>query len=373
MRIVVDAMGSDNCPVPDVEGAVLAARELAGQATIILVGDKPRLETELAKYPTQGLPLEIIHTPQAIDMHDRPAKVARQKPQSSMLVGMNLVRDHQADAFVTAGNTGAALALATLHSLHRLPGVRRPALTSLIRVENNQLVTMVDLGANADARPEWMVQFGLMGSLYAQHVLGQTRPRVALLSNGEEEGKGNVLVRETAALFPESGLNFIGNVEPKEVLQGAADVVVADGFVGNIMLKTIESMGEAFFRVMRRELKRNPLRMLGALLTRPVLRKIYRQVDPFEIGGAPLLGVNGVVIIGHGRSNAKGVKNAILQAQRAVHGEVIHAIREGMARYVGDSDAEISHTKGKKRRHHFFARHHRRAGRMTRRAGAAVS
>lgn len=352
MRIVVDAMGSDHCPGPDVEGAVLAAREFSPEDRLILVGDRARIAQELSKHNAANLPIEIVHASQHVTMSDNPTQTARQKPDSSMLVAMKLVRDGQADAVVTAGNTGAALTLATLHTLQRIRGVRRPSLTSLLRVENNQLVVMADLGANPDAQPEWMFQFGVMGSLYAQHVLGQTRPRVALLSNGEEEGKGNQVVRQSAALFANSGLNFIGNVEPKEVLQGAADVVVADGFVGNIMLKALEAVGEAFFRVMRREILRNPLRILGGFLISPVLRKIYKQVDPFEIGGAPLLGVNGVVIISHGRTNAKGIKNAIFQARRAVEGNLIEAIRQGMARYLSPHEALA----GAKPRRRYFAR-----------------
>ncbi|MFN7209617.1 MAG: phosphate acyltransferase PlsX [Aggregatilineales bacterium] len=356
MRIVIDAMGSDRHPVPDVEGAVLAARELGAQDRLILVGDQARIAQELNKHNAADLPIEVVHASQHVDMHDNPTQTARQKPDSSMLIAMKLVRDGQADAVVTAGNTGAALTLATLHTLQRIRGVRRPALTSLLRVENNQLVVMADLGANPDAQPEWMFQFGVMGSLYAQHVLGQTRPRVALLSNGEEEGKGNQVVRQSAALFANSNLNFIGNVEPKEVLQGAADVVVTDGFVGNVMLKTMEAVGEAFFRVMRRELLRNPLRILGGFLISPVLRKIYKQVDPFEIGGAPLLGVNGVVIIGHGRTNAKGIKNAIAQARRAVEGNLIEAIRQGMARYIAQHSSPAP---TKPRRRYLARRRHK--------------
>jgi len=342
MRIVVDAMGSDHHPVPDVAGAVMAAREFGGQDRLILVGDRARILHELSKHNATDLPIEIVHASQHVEMSDNPTQTARQKPDSSMLVGMKLVRDGQADAIVTAGNTGAALTLATLHTLQRIRGVRRPVLTSLIRVENNQLVVMADLGANPDAQPEWMFQFGVMGSLYAQHVLGQTRPRVALLSNGEEEGKGNQAVRQSAALFANSTLNFIGNVEPKEVLQGAADVVVTDGFVGNIMLKTLEAVGAAFFRVMRREL----------------LRKIHKQIDPFEIGGAPLLGVNGVVIVSHGRSNAKGIKNAIGQARRAVEGNLIEAIRQGLTQYL-HTDNGLSPAL-KPRRPHFARRRHKR-------------
>src|SRR5258708_11134908 len=336
MRIVVDAMGSDNCPVPDVDGAIQAAR--AGGDTIILVGDQAAIQQELAKYETSGLNIEVIHASHAVDMHDRPSQVARAKPDSSMFVGMNLVKDGKADAFVTAGNTGAALAIATLNTLRRIRGVKRPTLTALIPLQGKVFI-LTDLGANADAKPDWLVQFAIMGSLYAERVVGLKTPRVALLSNGEEEGKGNELVRETAALLEKSTLNYVGNVEPKEMLGGAADVVVADGFVGNIALKTIEAMGSTMFSIIRKEITANMIAKAGAVIIRPALRAVYRQVDPFEVGGAPLLGVNGVVIIGHGRSNAKGIKNAVFQAHKAVEGGIIEAIREGMAHYASD-DAE---------------------------------
>lgn len=335
MRIVVDAMGSDTCPVPDVDGAVQAARESGD--TIILVGDKLAIERELAKYDTGGLKIEVVHTSQAVTMHDHPAEVGKEKPDSSILVGLNMVRDGKADGFVTAGNTGATLALATLFSLRRIPGVKRPALASVINVGDKHIV-LLDLGANSDARPEWLVQFGMMGSLYIEKALGRSKPRVALLSNGEEESKGNALTKETAPLLAKSGLNFTGNIEPKEMLRGEADVIVADGFVGNMVLKSLEALGGLMFDMLRKEFTKNPIRMLAASILRPGLRNIYHQVDPFEIGGAPLLGVNGVVIIGHGRTNAKGVKNAIRQARQAVQGGVVNAIRDGMSKYGKDSD-----------------------------------
>jgi glycerol-3-phosphate acyltransferase PlsX len=334
MKIVLDAMGSDQCPVPDVEGAVIAARESGD--TIILVGDKVAIERELAKHDTNSLKIEIVHAAQAVDMHDKPSQVVSTKKESSMAVGMNLVRDGQADAFVSAGNTGAALAFATLRSLRRIKGVKRPALTSLVNIQGKTVV-LTDLGANADARPEWLLQFGIMGGIYSERVIGTKNPRIAVLSNGEEEGKGNALVKEASALFAASGLNFTGNVEPGEMLEGAADVVVTDGFVGNIALKSMEAVGDALFKMIRQEVKSSPLSILGALLMRPALRKIYHQVDPFETGGAPLLGVNGVVIIGHGRTNAKGIKNAIGQARKAVQGGLIQALQEGMARYADGS------------------------------------
>jgi glycerol-3-phosphate acyltransferase PlsX len=335
MRIVLDAMGSDHCPVPDVEGAVRSARESGD--TIILTGDKAAIERELAKYDTQHLHLEIIHTPQFVTMRDVPSQVWRTKKDTSMAVGMNLVRDGQADAFVTAGNTGAVLALATLHTLRRIRGVKRPALSSLIQIRD-QTIVLTDLGANADSRPDWLVQFAIMASVYADRVIGRKNPRVALLSNGEEEGKGNALVRETAALLASTDLNFIGNVEPKDMLNGAADVVVADGFAGNIALKSMEAVADTMFNMLRQEFTANPLTMLAALVLRPGLRRIYHQIDPFETGGAPLLGVNGVVIIGHGRTNAKGIRNAIGQARRAVQGRLIDALREGMAHYSSAGD-----------------------------------
>jgi glycerol-3-phosphate acyltransferase PlsX len=338
MKIVLDAMGSDHCPVPDVEGAVRSARESGD--TIILTGDKAAIERELAKYDTKGLHLEIVHTTQAVDMRDVPSQVWRAKKDTSMAVGMNLVRDGQADAFVSAGNTGVVLALATLHTLRRIRGVKRPALSTLIKIRD-QTIVLTDLGANADARPDWLVQFAIMASVYADRVIGRNNPRVALLSNGEEEGKGNMLVRETAALLATSGLNYVGNVEPKDMLNGAADVVVADGFAGNIALKSMEAVADVMFNLLRQEFAANPLTMLAALLMRAGLRRIYHQIDPFETGGAPLLGVNGVVIIGHGRTNAKGIRNAIGQARRAVQGKLIDALREGMAQYASaDDEAE---------------------------------
>ncbi len=334
MRIAVDAMGSDACPVPDVDGAVQAARQ--ANDTIILVGDQAAIERELAKYDRQGLNLEIVHASQTVDMHDKPSQVARTKRDSSMMVGMNLVRDGKADAFVTAGNSGAALALATLSTLRRIRGVKRPALTQSFRVRGKEIV-VTDMGANADARPEWLVQFAIMGSAYARCVLGTENPRVAVLSNGEEEGKGNALVKDTIGLLSRTpGMNFVGNVEPKELLAGAADVVVTDGFVGNIAIKSMEAVAETLFNLVRDELTANPLTMLAALILRPGLRRIYHQIDPFEIGGAPLLGVNGVVIIGHGRSNAKGIKNAIGQARKAVQGHLIDAIRQSTSGYGDD-------------------------------------
>lgn len=329
MRIVLDAMGSDNCPVPDVEGAVLAAREY--KEIILIVGNEPQIKQELAKYDIKGLGIEVIHAPESVLMDDKPAVVGKSKPESSMHIGMNLVKDKQADAFVTAGNTGAAMTIATLFTLRRIPNVKRPALSSIIRVTNGKTIILLDIGANTDSKPDWLVQFALMGQIYAQKALSLQNPRVALLSNGEEETKGNQLIHETTELLKSSQMNFVGNIEPGDMLKGDADVIVSDGFVGNIAIKTLEAMGSVLFKLIRQEIKQDPIATIGGLLAQRAFRRVYKQVDPFEIGGAPLLGVNGVVIIGHGRSNAKAIKNAIGQARMAVKGEVIQSITQGLA------------------------------------------
>lgn len=327
MRIVVDAMGSDDHPGPDVAGAVLAAQEYGD--TLIVVGDEAALKRELAQHATNGLKIEVVHASDVITMEDKPSVVGKSKPNSSMHVGMNLVRDGQADAFVSAGNTGAALAVATLYSLRRIPGVKRPALSAIIRVRGRSVI-LLDVGANADSKPDWLAQFALMGDIYAKSLLGVTRPRVGLLSNGEEEGKGNDLVREAGPLLRALPLNFIGNVEPKDLVKDHADVIVSDGFVGNIMLKSLEAATSMVINLLREELMSSVVTKVGAALSRPAFKSVARQIDPFETGGAPLLGVNGVVIIGHGRSNATAIKNAVGQARKAVQGGVIESIRAGL-------------------------------------------
>jgi glycerol-3-phosphate acyltransferase PlsX len=327
MRIVLDAMGTDDYPVPDVEGAVLAAREWGDE--IILVGDEAQVRAELAKYDTAGLKLELVHASQVIEMTDKPADAARAKVDSSMRVGMNLVRDGQADAFVSAGNTGGLLAVATLHSVRRIPGVKRPALTAVLPLAAGR-VTLLDVGANADCRPEFLYQFGVMGGIFAQRVLGVEEPRVALLSNGEEPGKGSTLVKEAFELFQAFDQNFVGNVEGKELIAAAADVVVTDGFTGNVVLKTIEAVAGMLNGLIRTELMSNPLTILGGLLAKPAFRRVAKSIDPFEVGGAPLLGVNGVVIGAHGRSNGWAIRNAIRQARLAVAGDMLEAIKAGL-------------------------------------------
>lgn len=328
MRIAVDAMGSDNHPEPDVAGAVMAAREF-GDA-ISLVGDKAQIEAILAAQNTDGLSIDVHHAEDVVTMTDKPSQVVKKKRHSSMHVGMQLVKQGHADAFVSAGNTGAILGIAMLRQvgLGRIAGVKRPALGVLFPTAERPL--LIDNGANADCRPEYLLQFGIMGSLYVERVLDVDRPRVALLSNGEEEGKGNQLIQETIPLLEAGDLNYIGNIEPKEFMQGAADIAVTDGFTGNLMLKTAEAIAAYMSDLIRDELMANPLTVLGGLLARPAFRRVRRRLDPDETGGAPLLGVNGVVIVAHGRSNAYAIKQAVRQARHAVENDVVTAIANGI-------------------------------------------
>lgn len=328
MRIALDAMGSDNRPLPDVEGAVLSAKEFGD--TILLVGDEAQIRRELSRFSVENLRIEIVHAPETILMTDKPGAIGKEKPQSSMHIGMELVKNGAADAFVTAGNTGAAMAIATLFTLRRIEGVKRPALSSMLKVANSRTVILLDIGANNDSKPDWMLQFAIMGKIYAQKALGLPEPRIALLSNGEEDGKGNQLITETAALLKNTQMQFVGNIEPKDVLQGNADVIVSDGFVGNITIKSFEAMGSVLVELIRSEIQRDPVSILGGVLAKRAFQRVRRRIDPFEIGGAPLLGVNGVVIIGHGRSNANAIKNAVRQARMAVAGGIIESIRTGI-------------------------------------------
>jgi len=262
-------------------------------------------------------------------MHEHPAQAARTKRDSSMVVGMQMVKRGEADAFVTMGNSGGALAVALFH-LGRLRGIKRPALSSVFPTVKGPAF-LIDLGANADCKPEYLLQFAIMGSVYAERVLGIRNPRVGLASNGEEEGKGNSLVQETTPLLKNSGLNFVGNVEGKDLPAGLADVVVTDGFTGNIIVKTAEGVAAMILEVLEREIKARRRAMVGALLAKPAFRAVKRTLDYSEYGGAALLGVNGIVIVGHGRSNARAVASAVRVAKVAVEGGVLEAIRSGVA------------------------------------------
>lgn len=328
MKIALDAMGSDAHPVPDVAGAVLAAREYG--VTVILVGDENKIKPELAKYDTRGLDLPIVHTPTAIAMTDH-VDAVKSKKDSSMNLAVKLVREKQADAFVTAGNTGAAMAAAIAgpYLLGRIKGIKRPALTTTIPTATGRTL-LLDIGANTEVKPEYLYQFALMGSIYVEKVWGLTRPRIGLLSNGEEEGKGPQVVREAYALLKQSKLNFVGNAEGRDIPKGTMDVIVCDGYVGNVAIKLSESLAKTLVGFIKDEIKKRPLAMLGALLAKPAFEALRARLDPSEVGGGILLGVDGVVIIGHGSSDAKAIKNAIRVAKEVVAGNIVALIRAGV-------------------------------------------
>jgi len=330
MRIVLDAMGTDNAPGVDVEGGVRAARAFGQE--IVLVGPEDVIQAELRRHDVVGLPISVTHASQVIEMREHPGQAVRAKPYSSMVVGMGWLREAKADAFVSAGNSGGVLAaaLASPGRVGRIRGVQRPALSTVLPTLRG-ISLLLDIGANTDCKPEWLVQFALMGSIYAQRVLKIDRPRVALLANGEEDTKGNAAVQAAHEALREMTLNFVGNVEAKDLLQGAADVVVSDGFVGNVALKTAEGVASMLFTLLRSELKARPLSALGGMLAKPSFRAVAKKLDYREYGGAPLLGVNGVVIIAHGRSDSLAIQNAVRVAIGAVESGLVETIRQDMA------------------------------------------
>ncbi len=325
-RIVLDAMGSDDHPQPELEAAVEAARRW--QEPVLLTGPQERLQPALRAMEAPLDLIEIIDAPEVLAMTDKPARSARGKPRSSMAVGMELLKEGRAQAFVTAGNTGGAMANA-LFRLGRLRGLKRPALGIAVPVQGGMAVVL-DIGANADCKPEYLLQFALLGAVYAQIVLGRPNPRVGLLSNGEEAGKGNQLVKDTYPLLQRAGLNFYGNVEPKEFFGGAVDVAVTDGFTGNVLIKTSEAVAKMLIDVIRREIKASPISTAGGMLARGAFRRVAKLLDPSEYGAAPLLGVRGLVFIGHGRSDAKALLNAIRVAREAVQGDLLTALGEAL-------------------------------------------
>ena len=343
MKIVLDAMGGDHAPGVVIDGAVLAAREYGIE--IALVGRKEAIQAELARHDITGLKLPVIHAAQVIGMEEHTGSVKR-KTESSMVVGMRLVRDGQADAFVSAGNSGAVMATAILRGIGvgRIRGIRRPALATYYPAAMKP-VLLLDVGAQTDCKPEYLLQFAQMGAIYAEKVMGIPNPRVGIVSNGEEADKGSMLVRDTYPMLENSGLNFVGNIEGKDVTKGKASVIVTDGFTGNVIVKLTEGLVSFLARYFKNELTGGKLNKLalalmvpgllltlpGALLLLPTLKRIARRMDYAEYGGAPLLGVDGVVIIAHGRSNAKAIKNAIRQAKQAVEGNMIAAIKDGLA------------------------------------------
>lgn len=326
MRIVLDAMGSDDHPEPEIQAAVEAARRW--KETLILTGPEDLLRPRLDELGVTQEQVRVVHAPDVLKMTDKPARAARGKARSSMAVGIQMIKDGEADAFVTAGNTGGAL-VNGLFILGRIRGVKRPALAVIFPVQGGHAITL-DIGANADCKPEYLVQFATMGSIYAENVLGKQNPRVGLLSNGEEPGKGNTLVKQTYPLLENTGLNFIGNVEPKEVAGGEVDVVVMDGFTGNVFIKTSEAVASFMTKMIRDEIMATPLTKIGGMLARPAFRRVGKILDPAETGAAPLLGINGLVFVGHGRSDARALVNGIRVTRQAVEHDLLDALRSAI-------------------------------------------
>ncbi len=340
MKLVVDAMGGDHAPAVVVEGAVLAAREF--NVEIILVGRDDDVRRELARHRTDGLAITVVHAAEVVEM-DEHINAVRAKRDNSMSAGMRLIKEGQADAFLSAGNSGAVMAAALL-GVGRIRGIDRPALASIFPASRTPTI-FIDLGANTDPTPQNLVQFAMMGSVYADRVLGLSQPRVAIVSNGEEAEKGSERVKAVYPLLQASGLNFIGNVEGKDIPAGLADVIVTDGFTGNVIIKLTEGLVSFLARTLKESKTRGVLNKIGLVLMipglilmlpgmlflLPAVQRLRKRVDYRELGAAPLLGVDGVVLIAHGRSDARAIRGAIRSTIRAAEGHIVEAIRANLS------------------------------------------
>jgi glycerol-3-phosphate acyltransferase PlsX len=329
MRIAVDAMGSDRAPTVEVEGAVGALREHP-DFTVVLVGDRAVVEAELALHPDADRSrIEVVHAPDVIDPGEAPTTAVRRKPESSIVVGTRLVKSGEADAFLSAGSTGAVMAAAVL-MLRPIPGVDRPAVGSPVPSATGTFF-LIDMGANVDTRPQHLLQFAHLGTIYAQDLMGVDEPRVGLLNIGTEPGKGNEQTLETYALLEKSpSLNFVGNVEGREVIRGACDVLVCDGFVGNVLIKFYESIAGFMAGELKREMEAQGVRL--------DMQRLYQRLDYSTYGGAPLLGVNGVVVIAHGGSPPAAIRNGIGVAARSVQRNMVQHIAARLGRLAETSE-----------------------------------
>ncbi len=310
MKIAVDAMGGDFAPQTIVEGAFLVAKQYG--VRVVLVGDEDQVSKELSKYPTSKLPIYIHHAPSVVAMHDSPSTVIRRMKETSIKVGLDLAKEGQVSAVVSAGNSGAAMALA-MYILKKLQGIERPAIATIHPTTKGNTV-LIDSGGNVDCKPIHLLQFAMMGNAYAKYILGKEDPRIGVLSNGEEEGKGNELTREVHDILSETQLNYIGYVEGRDLNNGEVDVIVCDGFVGNVTLKVSEGLWETIHAILKWEAQDNIRAKVAYFLMGRAIRRLEKRLDYSEIGGAPLLGVNGNCVICHGSSNAKAIMNAILLA-----------------------------------------------------------
>ena len=327
--IALDAMGSDRAPRPEIEGAIQAARHY--DVRVALVGREEPIRAELARYPAAaGLPLDIVNATEVITMEDKAVQAVRAKRDSSLRVGLRLVREGRAAGFITAGNTGAAMTTAKM-VLGAIPGVDRPALAAVFPTAVNTVAILLDVGANVDCKPHNLEQFAVMGEIYFRSMFGTKRPRVGLLSIGEEETKGNELTRDSFQLLKQLPLNFVGNVEGRDLYGGQVDVIVADGFVGNVALKTSEGVANLVRATLKETLKTTITRQVGYLLSRSAFADFKKRLDHTEYGGAPLLGVKGVCFITHGSSNANAIKNAIRVAAEFAERKIIDKIEKELA------------------------------------------
>jgi glycerol-3-phosphate acyltransferase PlsX len=332
MRIAIDAMGGDDAPGSIIDGALVAARR--HQIGLLLVGDTTLIERELSRHPAVGsLDVDILHTPDWIEMSEPASGALRRKPRASIKLAAEAVRDGRASALFSAGHTGGSV-MAAIATFSRLAGVDRPALATLIPTKQDPAV-LLDSGATVECRPQHLVQFALMGAAYARIALGCQNPRVGLLSVGEEEGKGNELTRDAHQLLKAAPVNFVGNVEGRHVFAGDADVIVCDGFTGNVTLKTSEGLVEMIEALLHAELQSTFGTRVGYLLSGQAFRRFRKRVDHSEYGGAPLLGIDGICIIGHGRSSPKGVGNAVTMAVRAVREQLIQRLSAATAERIG--------------------------------------
>ena len=334
MRIVLDAMGTDDAPRIEVAGAIEALREHESDVELILVGDREVIDAELARHEVVPNRISVHHAPDRVQADDSPASVIRTKPNSSIVVGLELQRKRDADAFVSAGSTGAVMAT-SLFKLRPLPGVDRPAIGTLLPTAEEQCL-LVAAGANVDCKPQHLVQFAHLGNIYAREIMGRTKPRIALLNIGKEPGKGDELSAAAyEVLNSEDSLNFVGNLEGRDIIEGVCDVVVCDGFVGNVLLKFYESVAQFIVGLIKTE--------LGALTENSLdFDRIFRILDYSEIGGAPLLGVGGVSIICHGGSSAKAIRNAIRVAAQAVRSDMVAQTANRLSRSISNAPEEVS-------------------------------
>jgi phosphate acyltransferase len=328
ITIAVDAMGGDHAPRPEVEGAVQAAREL--DLRILLVGRPDEIKRELSRHSRRGLAIEIVPATDVIAMSDSPTQAFRKKKNSSAHVAARLVQQGEAAAFVSAGNTGAVMTVARF-VLGILPSVQRPALAAPFPTSRGGVAVLLDVGANVDSKAVHLAQFAVMGEIYYRVIFGTRRPRVALLSIGEEEMKGNELTREAHNLFKHMPLNFVGNVEGRELFSGAVEVIVCDGFIGNVALKISEGVAQHIAILLKKSLKSTLAAQVGSVLSRGAFRRFRRSIDYTEYGGAPLLGVRGITIIGHGSSNANAMKNAVRVAAELARAKLNEKIEQELS------------------------------------------